>query len=173
MFIIQPIKKEDAKGELKLLYRMIENSLGFVPPHFELFATIDLESMKDFLEYNLYIMSHKKIDKNLLPYMRLYIANKECRSYCINFNSELLLKMEVNKGLINNIVDEIQNIPFEDKQKVLLLKVLKALYEAEDFNENDLKELYSFGFNDKDFYDLLSYATNFMSKSKMIEVYLR
>jgi hypothetical protein len=32
MFIIDVIKKEDAKGELKLLYSMIERSLRFVPP---------------------------------------------------------------------------------------------------------------------------------------------
>lgn len=173
MFIIQPVKKEDAKGELKLLYRMIEKSLGFVPAHFELLATLDLESMKDFLNYNLYIMSHTKIDKNLLPYMRLYIANKECRSYCSNFNTELLMKMKVDIKLIYNIVEEIQNIPFEDKQKILLLKVLKALYETKDFKEEDLKELYELGFDNKDFFDLLSYATSFMSKSKMIEVYLK
>jgi len=47
MFIVDVIKKEDARGELKLLYKMIERSLGFVPPHFELFATIDIEAMKE------------------------------------------------------------------------------------------------------------------------------
>ena len=52
MFIIDVIKKEDAKGELKLLYSMIERSFGFVPPHFELFATIDMEAMKEFAVYN-------------------------------------------------------------------------------------------------------------------------
>ncbi len=173
MFIIQPIKKEDATGELKLLYRMIERSLGFVPPHFELFATIDLKAMKEFAEYNRYMMTHEKINSDLLPYMRLYIANKECRNYCTNFNTSLLLKIGADEKLVNNIVDEIQNIPFEDKQKTLLIKVLKALYKAENFNEDDLKELYALGFSDKDFFDLLSYASNFMSKSKMIEVYLK
>ena len=51
MFIIDTIKNEDATGELKLLYKMIEKSLGFVPPHFELFATIDMKGMKEFVEY--------------------------------------------------------------------------------------------------------------------------
>ena len=53
------------------------------------------------------------------------------------------------------------------------MKVLKALYTAEEFNENDLKELYAVGFSDKDYFDLLSYAANFMSKSKIIEAYLK
>ena len=124
MFIIQPIKKEDATGELKLLYRMIERSLGFVPPHFELFTTIDLQAMKEFVEYNQYIMAHKKIDSDLLPYMRLYIANKECRGYCKKFNSAILANMEIDAKLINNIVEEIQNIPFDNTQKTLCRPVV-------------------------------------------------
>lgn len=173
MFIIQPIKKEEAKGELKLLYRMIERSLGFVPPHFELFGTIDLKAMVEFVEYNQYIMSHEKIDKNLLPYLRLYIAHKECRNYCVNFNSALLQNMQVNEKIIDNIEEEIKNISFENSQKTLLLKVLKAIYEADKFGADDLKKLSELDFSDKDFFDLLSYATNFMGKSKMIEVYLK
>jgi len=173
MFIIEPIKKEDATGELKLLYRMIERSLGFVPPHFELFATIDIKAMKEFVEYNQYIMVHEKIDKNLLPFMRLYIANQECRNYCINFNTNMLLNMDVDKEIINNITDNIQNIPFQENQKLLLTKVLKALYNADEFDESDLQELHAVGFSDKDYFDMLSYAANFMSKSKIIEAYLK
>lgn len=173
MFIVEPIRKEDATGELKLLYRGIERSLGFIPPHFELFATIDLESMKDFVEYNYYLMTHPKIDKDLLPYLRLYIANTECRNYCVNFNTQILLKMGADEKFMLNIADEIDNIEFEAKQKILLLKVIKALYSSNEFSKDDLEELYKLDFSDKDFYDLLSYATNFMAKSKMIEVYLK
>ena len=173
MFIIEPIKKEDATGELKLLYRMIERSLGVVPPHFELFATIDLKAMVEFVEYNQYIMKHKKIDSDLLPFLRLYIAKKECRNYCISFNTMMLQKLNISKQFINNIEDEIHNIPFSEEQKTLLIKVLKAIYEAGTFTKVDLEELHDLGFSDKDFFDLLSYATNFMGKSKMIEAYLK
>lgn len=173
MFIIEPIKKEVATGELKLMYKIIERSLGFVPPHFELFATIDLNGMKKFLEDNQYIMNHAKIDKNLLPYLRLYIAKKECGKYCINFNTQLLKKMEVDSNIIENLDTNIENIPFNIEQKMLLLKVFKAIYKADEFNKKDLEELYTHDFSDKDFFDLLSYASNFMSKSKLIEVYLK
>ena len=87
MFIVNPIKVKDATGELKLLYKKIEKTLGFVPPHFEVFATIDIESLKDFVDYNLYFIKHPKIDAKILPFLRLCIAQKECRKYCINFNT--------------------------------------------------------------------------------------
>jgi len=161
MFIIDVIKKEDATGELKVLYKMIERSLGFVPPHFELFATIDIEAMKEFAAYNQKMLTHKTIDKNLLPYLRLEIAKRECRNYCVTFNTQMIKKMKA------------ENRTYEKNQEILLEKVLKAIYETEAFDASDISEIVSQGFSDKDYFDLLSYATNFMAKSKMIEVYTK
>ncbi len=158
MFIIDVIKKEDATGELKLLYKMIERSLGFVPPHFELFATIDMEAMKEFAAYNVKMLSHETIDKNILPHLRLAIAQKECRTYCVGFNTKML-----EKG----------RFEIDARQSILMQKVLKALQDTEKFDEKDISQLKEQGFSDKDFFDLLNYATNFMAKSKMIEVYLK
>ena len=173
MFIINPIKKEEATGELKLFYTTIEKALGFIPPHFELFATIDFQGMKEFYAYNQYMATHKKIDKKLLPFLRLYIANKECRSYCSHFNDEILKSMGINQTILDDIGNEIKNIPCEETQLTLLLKVIKALYDSNVFSKKDLEELYTMGYNDKDFFDLLNYASNFSSKSKMIEAYLK
>ena len=158
MFIIDVIKKEDAEGELKLLYRLIERSLGFVPPHFELFATIDVEAMKEFAAYNQKMATHPAIDKNLLPHLRLAIAKKESRNYCVAFNTAIIKKSEFE---------------IDEKQTLLMEKVLNSLNETELFGKDDLDELRAVGFCDKDFFDLLNYSTSFMAKSKMIEVYLK
>jgi len=158
MFIIDVIKKEDAQGELKLVYKMIERSLGFVPAHFELFATIDIEAMKEFAAYNQKILTHESIDKKLLPFLRLEIAKRECREYCIAFNTAMI---------------KSQDEGYDVEQKILLEKVLKAIYYAKKFASDDLQELRKHGFSNKDFFDLLSYATNFMAKSKLIEVYTK
>lgn len=61
MFIIKPISVDEATGELKLLYKKIQKTLGFVPPHFELFAILDPKSLHAFIEYNLYFAKHPNI----------------------------------------------------------------------------------------------------------------
>ena len=162
MFIIDVTKKEEATGELKLLYKIIERSLGFVPAHFELFATIDIEGMREFASYNQKMLTHKYIDKNMLPYLRLEIAKRECRNYCMAFNTQMIAKME-----------SATTPAYDERQALLFNKVLKAIYETDSFGKNDLEELYEVGFSDKDYFDLLSYSTNFMAKSKMIEVYTK
>jgi len=171
MFIIDPIKKENATGELKTLYAMIEKSLGFVPPHFELFAAIDIQALKSFVKHNLYFARHKKIDADLLPFLRLYIAQQECRNYCINFNTKMLLTMNVDEKILHDIVQNIHSIPLSAAQRVLLQKVIKGIYNAEEFSQDDLMALHDAGFSNKDFYELLDYAVHFMGKSKMIEVF--
>lgn len=173
MFIIDTIKKEDATGELKLLYRMIEKQLGFIPPHFAMMATIDIEAMKEFLNYNVAMMTHEKIDNALMPFLRLYIAQKECRSYCTTFNRELLNKQGISQNVIDNFHEDLDLIPLDESQKLLLSKAFKAIYHSNTFNKSDLEELYAQDFSDKDFFDILGYATGFMGKSKMIEAYVQ
>jgi hypothetical protein len=53
-----------------------------------------------------------------------------------------------------------------------LSKVLKAIDAPEDFSKDDLQELYALDFSNKDFFDLLRYASDFISNSKIIEAYL-
>jgi hypothetical protein len=173
MFITESIKKDDATGELKSIYTMIEKGLGYVPEHFELFGAIDVEMLKGFIKYNLYFKRHKKIDANLLPYLRLCIAQRECRNYCIRLNTKMLLSTGTDKNILSDIIENIDKIPFSNEQKLLLKKVLKAIYEAEKFTKDDLKELYQSGFNNKDFVELLNYGIDFMGKSRMIEVFTK
>jgi len=173
MFIVDTVKSHEATGELKFLYKMIQKIFGFVPPHFELLATIDLAAMKEFMAYNHTMMTHLLINKNLLPYLRLYIASKESRKYCLDFNTHILLNMGANEQLVSHLVEKIEEIPFDDAQKCLLLAVLKALYNSKDFGKNDLDALHVKGWSDKDFFDLVRYATNFMSNSKLIEIYMK
>ncbi len=173
MFIVKSIKAEEATGELKLIYKKIQKTLGFIPPHFELFATIDSKSLMDFIEYNLYFKTHPNINEKILPFLRLCIAQKECRKYCVNFNTKLLETTGIDKEILTDIYSNILKLPFDTKQNLLLSKVIFAIYNANSFSSDDLKELYEVGFSDRDFYELLSYATNFMAKSKMIEVYVK
>ncbi len=173
MFIINTISKEQAVGEVKEIYEKMEESLGFIPPHTNLFATLDLKGLQDFVELNLYLRSHEKIDAKLLPFIRLYIANSECRNYCKMFNTKLLLANGVKKDLLRNIVERFEDMPFEQNQKTLAIKIIKAIYDSDNFTKDDLEELYKYDFSDKDFYDLLNYATIFMAKSKIIETYLK
>jgi hypothetical protein len=46
MFIIKTISKEEATGEVKEIYEQMEAKLGFIPPHTNLFATLDIKGLE-------------------------------------------------------------------------------------------------------------------------------
>lgn len=170
MFIIKTISKEEATGEVKKIYEQMESKLGFLPPHTNLFATLDIEGLKDFFALNMKLQNHKKIDANILPFIRLYISQYECRNYCKTFNTKLLLAQKVKRDVIKNIGNGFDDIPLNENQKLLATKVIQAIYE--NFDDNDLQELEQAGFSQDDFYLVLNYATIFMAKSKIIDIYL-
>ena len=173
MFIVETIKPEEATGELKLLFRKIKNVFGFIPPHFELFATIDIEGLKSFMEYNVKMMNHLKIIKELLPLLRLSIAQTECRKYCSWLNTQILQELNFPTEIIANLPQSLDELELPQGQIVLLKTVLKALDKSEEFTGENLTPIYENGFSDKDFFDLLYYASDFTAKSKMIEIYLK
>ena len=172
MFMINTVSQEEANGKMKLIYKNMQEAFGFLPPHTKLFATLDLQGLEEFFRLNIYLNTHKFIDSELLPFIRLYIAQSNCREYCKKFNTKLLLSKGIKKNLIKNIVEQFDDIPFNDAQKTLAKKVLKAIYQTDSFQKDDLEELYKYNFSDKDFYDLLNYATTFMVKSKIIDIYM-
>jgi hypothetical protein len=170
MFIIKTISKEEATGEVKEIYEQMEAKLGFIPPHTNLFATLDIKGLKDFFALNMKLQNHERIDANILPFIRLYISQYECRNYCKMFNTKLLLAQKVKKDIIKNINNGFDDIPLEENQKLMASKIMKALYEK--FDKNDIDELQANGFTQDDFYLILNYATIFMAKSKVIDIYL-
>lgn len=173
MFIIPTIPKGSATGEVLDIYTQMEELLGFLPPHVELFATLDLKGIQEFLVLTQYMSTHPRIDRNILVFLRYAISEKECKGYCTSFNARILTSMGVEQSILDNISENIMHIPLKKIQILLLQKVLKALFSSKEFSKLDIKELEHEGFNKKDFFDLLNYASIFMSKSKIIEAYLK
>ncbi len=173
MFIIEPESHQNATGALRVVYKKIEKMLGWVPPHFELFATLDSDAFQEYILYQQSLMQHPTIDAVLFPFIRLYIAQKEHRTYCMTFNTNLLRSQGIDAALLENIVENFVYLPVAKEQRMLAQAVLMALYDTPKFTRDHIVELEALGFSHHDFFDLLMYCSNFMSKSKIIEVYLK
>ncbi len=173
MFIIESQGNNYASKELRGVFEKIDKAFGFIPPHFELFATIDKEAFLEFIAYQHSMMHHRAIDAVLLPFLRLYIAHKEQRTYCQAFNTKLLRSKNINEVLIADVVDNIEHLPVALNQRLLAQAVITALYNPGIFSADTITTLEALGFSHKDFFDLLHYCCDFMSKSKMIEIYLQ
>ena len=170
MFIIETNNAFD-ESVLKL-FRLLKREMGFIPEHFKLFATLDPKGFESFMQQHLFFKRHPNMGNLLLPLLRFTLAKKERREYCINLNATLLEKAGIETKQLREIEAYYEAL-IGKEQSTLLQTALKALYQTKSFSRDDIDDLKTYGFDHHDFYQLLNYATTFLAKTKMIEVYLR
>ena len=169
MFIIEIKPHEDTKEILKL----IQNTFGSVPPHFELLASLNPIRFEMFIKEFLYMSNHKNIDSDFFAFIRLHIAVKEDFKYCILFNTKLLRKKEYSKDLLNLIAKDINNIPFDKKHKELAGAAIKSIYKSNDFTNVDIKNLEDLFWTSSDIYDAIDHTAFLFKNSRIIKAYLK
>ena len=109
-----------------------------VPPHFELLGTISPKLLSELLNYINKVNNHPTINLDIFPFIRLHVAKIEEYKYCINLNTIILKDKGYDTNDINKSLDDISNIPFDDKNKKIAEKAIKAIYQPNTFNQTDL-----------------------------------
>ena len=155
MFISVQSKEKD---KLDKIFFKIKKLLGKVPPHFELLGNIDYNALQNFLNYIYKLQTHHSINPDYFGFLRLYIANKEGFTYCVEFNTKLLINKNYKIKIINKAKSDLSEIPFDDKHKLLAIKSIKAIFDSKNFTELDFDKLYKIGWNDKDIYISIEHA---------------
>ncbi len=172
MFIIKRTEPENCSDKLAGMYARLEKIFGKVPPHFELLASINPDFLAETLSYLQRLMNHPHIPHDFFAFLRLHVAGREGYDYCIQFNTSLLKKSGYGDDIISKTLSNIYEIPLEIQDKELALKAIKAIYDPRNFCQQDLKDLYGFGWNDEDIYDAINHAGFLLKNGRMISCYL-
>jgi len=167
---IEIINKNQQK-ELEELELKIKKLFGFIPPSFKLLGNIDESLLKNFLAYILTLVNHKSIHKDYFTFLRLFIAYQEDFIYCIKFNTTLLQSKKYSLEVINNMKNNFDRIPFDNKHKVLAIKSIKAVFDSKNFNQLDFDELYKIGWNNKDIFDSIEHAGFMLRNGRILTAY--
>ena len=165
------INNKEQEIELKEVYTKIKVIFGTIPPNLALLGSIDLNVLKEFLTYVYKLMNHKTINPDYFGFLRLFIAYQENFKYCIAFNTKLLESRNYDTTILNNIQKDISKIPFDDKHKLLAIKSIKAIFDSNNFNQNDLNELYKIGWCDKDIFDSIEHTGFMLRNGRMLIAY--
>ncbi len=166
MPIIQTTKPEEATGELAELYAKITAMRGRVSNSAQLFSSSP-GLMKQQLEFMGYYMNHKSLSTALLACIRMLISDKNSCTYCVDFNASMLINL---LGWTPKEVEALRadpkNAKLGDKEKAMLLFVLKAVRTPHDINAQDVQALRDVGYSDGDILD----ATNHGARMGAIDV---
>ncbi len=169
MFMVQ--KNTAQKERLDKIYRRVRAIYGELPPQMEFLGNIDADYLEDFLKSVLRLMKHPNIKLDIFAFIRLNIAFREGYAYCKMFNSKLLLSKGYTQKMLDKAIEDIINIPFEDREKALVQFAIKAIYESQSCHQEDFDALYKMGWSQKDVFDVIEHAGTIFRNGRILEAY--
>jgi len=167
MFII---KTNPAEETLPIL-KKIKRSIGTIPPHFELFATINPKRFEMFINEIFYLSMHKTINPDFFALLRFFIAAKEDFNYCYTFNKELLKSKNYTEETLTKFENDVICLPLDERHQKLFLLALKAIENPNMFTKNDIDVIKKLNWSDSDVFDAIDHASFLYKFSKILKAY--
>ncbi len=158
MTIIQTVAPEQASGSVAQIYREVEQLFGRVPNAFRLMSNSP-ELLAQQWQQIRYYMQHPTLSFPLLATIRMLVSQENECEYCIGMNASMLMHRagqtpeQVAATRLNPA-----DAPLSDKDKALLLLVLKATKTPKAVTALDLDHLRQHGWQDGDILDAVQHG---------------
>lgn len=163
MSLLSLVTPENSTGRVAEIYDEITWTFGSVPTGFQLHS-ISPELFDDNWRNISYFMEHKSLSFPLLALIRMLVSQDNQCDYCIGLNEALLInKAGYTIEQIQGIKADPSSAPLSDKEKAMLLFVLKATQHSKSITAEDIEALRTIGWTDKDIYDGLAHGARNMA----------
>jgi hypothetical protein len=170
MFYVQP---NTAQAErLKKLYKKVRVLYGDIPPQMAFLGSIDADYLETFISATRRIATHPHIDPDIFAFIRLYVAHREHYPYCMHFNRQMLLERNYTDRELSQAIEDISNIPFDEKERKLAIFAIRALYESDRITQQDFDALYKIGWSQKDTFDAIEHAGTILKNGRILTAYM-
>ncbi len=134
-------------------------------------GNIDAMYLEEFMVQVLRIVKHPHIDSDLFGFIRLYIAFKEGYTYCKAYNTKFLLAKRYTQIQLNETIENIAKVPFDEKHQALAEFAIKVIYESKQCRQDDFDILYAMGWSQKDVFDAVEHAGAILRNGRILTAY--
>ncbi len=168
MFIITP----EPNREMQIVLRGVRAKLGQVPPHWELFASINPTRFTMFLEETNYLSAHPNIEKDFFAFLRYAIATDNGFDYCTRFNRQLLLASGYTLEDLHAVEGIDKVVPLDEKHQTLFDAALTAVFTPENFTAQTIASLHDRDWSDADIFDAVDHAAFLFKFARILKAYI-
>lgn len=171
MSLIQTVAPEAASGEIAELYGKLNASMGMVPNAFKMRSASPflLRSQTDYLGY---YIAHPTLSMALLACIRMLVSQKGHCAYCIDLNGGLLVnKLRWTPEQLAATRADPAQANLSEREKAMLLFVLKAVDNAIGIGAADLDDLRTLGWNDGEILEGLSHGATMVAGDILINAF--
>jgi uncharacterized peroxidase-related enzyme len=163
MSLIETVPVESATGDVAAIYQHMQSALGMVPNAFRIRSTSP-QQLKMMVESVGYYMQHERLSPALLACVRMLVSVATNCVYCIDFNAAMLINRlgwTPEQVAATKADPSAANLP--DKDKAMLLFVLKAVRDSLSTTAADVDALRKLGWSDGDIVDGLSHGASMVA----------
>lgn len=170
MALIKLVEKEEATGKVAEIYDTMMNTVGYIPNAFKVFSASEMVLNQQFNNLG-FFFRHPNLGGKLLAFIRLLVSEKEECAYCVGVNAGILLQYGVLPEMIAEIKADPTKAPLEEKDKELLLFVLKVARYSNSIEQADVDKLRNLGWSDKEILEATYHGTTQIAADKIFNAF--
>jgi len=170
MSLLKTIPPDKAEGEIAEVYAVFKKSGIPVPKPLEM-SSVSPGLLKIQSQLVGYYMNHPSLGFALLSLIRYLVAKRYNYVFCTSFNENFLKMQGMDEEQIKIVEKDPRQAPIEDKDREMLVFVMKAIEDPEAITEADVDNLLKHGWTDRDIFDALNHGTGMIGPSILMKTF--
>ena len=170
MSLLETVAPDKAEGDVEKAYSFFTNNGIPIPKPFEMMSASP-ELLKIQSQLLTYFTSHPTLGFPLLSMIRYLVAREYNYAFCTDFNYNFLKMQGMEDAEIEDAVSSPETAPLEDKDKALLVFVLKAIKTPDAVTAEDVDNLHQMGWTDRDILDATVHGSGMIGPSFLMKAF--
>ena len=155
MSLLHTVAPEHAQGTVAETYEAVNQAVGMVPNAIRMYST-NPRILKSRWQEIGYFMQHPTLSAALFACIRLLVSVGERCDYCVTLNTGMLInRFGWSPEQVRAAKENPEQAPLNDKEKALLLLVLRAVRDSNGVPAQAVASLRDAGCTDLEIFDAL------------------
>lgn len=171
MALIQTVTAEEAEGKVKEVYDQLMSTARVIPRPMQMMsASPDLLAVQ--IQSLGHYFRHPTLGFALLAHIRLLVAHHFNYPYCVEFNSSLLQMLtDITDEQLDEVKTDPAAAPLEDRDKAMLLFVLKSVTTPDAVEQADVDALKRVAWTEKDIFEATHHGADMIRHGTLFKAF--
>jgi len=162
---------ESATGDVKAVYDEMLESWGVVPEPIKAFSH-NPRLLRNSWEMYKIEAQNENFSPKMTTTMRMLIAESHACEFCIGFNKGMLMNLfEVGEDEIVALQKDPNSAKLDEKQKAMLLFMLKSTSTPHDVTKDDIEALKKLSWSEQDIMEGVNQAAHMVATALFIDTF--
>jgi len=169
--LISYTSTQDATGDVKAVYDEIQAAYGVVPEPIKALS-LNPAILRNQWEAFKIMGANTNFSPKMGAMMRMLVAEKHDCVYCVGFNKGMLLNaFKLPEEEVLALQKDPSTAKLDEKQKAMLLFMLKSVSTPQDVNKVDIDTLKKLGWSEADMMEGVREATGMAAMAQFIDTF--